>query len=143
MINQDFGKVVFEAVDFVFTNKWNQGKKLRFVFYKRNLLNCTPSHPRALLIINTSLTHLRALPIVDLCLRVYTPWPLSIGALRAFVLPWVVLLQLKGKICFLCSLQLTIHFSFLLFHHIKLSYFFFYFKPLVTPLFMQLFCSNI
>ena len=63
-----------------------------------------------------------------------------------FVLSCVVLLQLKGKVCFVCSLQLIIHLSFLLFYHIKLSacfFSFFYFKPLVTPLFIELFWNKI
>ena len=57
-----------------------------------------------------------------------------------------VLLQLKGKVRFVYSLQLTIHLFFLIFYHISClhAFFsFFYFKPLVTPLFIQLFCNII
>ena len=96
--------------------------------------------------IERRLSGLRALPINDTlltslctyapyvllntCLRAYgpyTPQPSSKGALSAFVLSCDVLLQLKGKLCFVCSLQLTSHhpsLSFLLFYHIKLFAFF-------------------
>ena len=43
------------------------------------------------------------------CLRVYAPLPSSIGALRAFFLSCVVLLELRDKVCFVCVLQLAIH----------------------------------
>lgn len=43
------------------------------------------------------------------CLYVYTPLPSSKIALPAFFLSFVVLLQLKGKLCFLCAFQLTTH----------------------------------
>ena len=73
------------------------------------------------------------------CLRVYAPLPSSIGALRAFVLSCVVLLELKDKVCFVCVLQLAIHplLSSLLVYLIKLFcvlFSFFYFKPLITIL---------
>ena len=109
-------------------------------------------HLRGLPIMDTHLIRLRALPIINTRptrLRVYVPLTSSIGALRAFVLCCFVLLQLKVKVCFVCTLQLTIHppFSLLsLFFHIKLFYIlfsFFCFKPSVTPLFKQLFCNNI
>ena len=70
---------------------------------------------------------LRTLPIINTRLR----------ALRAFVLSCIVLLQLKGKVSFVCSLQLTIHLFFLLLYHIKLFacfFSFFLFKPLVKKI---------
>ena len=97
-----------------------------------------PACIRDLLIINTHLRRLRA----------YTLLPLSVGVLRAFVLPCVELLQLKDKVRFVCALQWTIHplsHSSLLFYHIKLFYMLFYFsylKVLVTRLFIQLFCNS-
>ena len=100
---------------------------------------------RALPIYRTRLTRLCALPIINTCLTCLTPLR-ALRALSAFVLSCVVLLQLKGKLNFVCSLQLTIHLFSLLFYHIKLFacfFSFFYFKPLVTPLFIQLFCSII
>ena len=78
-----------------------------------------PACIRDLLIINTHLRRLRA----------YTLLPLSVGVLRAFVLPCVELLQLKDKVRFVCALQWTIHplsHSSLLFYHIKLFYMLFF-----------------
>ena len=43
------------------------------------------------------------------CLHVYAPLTSSIDAFRAFVLSCLVLLELKGKVCFVCVLQLAIH----------------------------------
>ena len=91
-----------------------------------SLINCTLSRLRALPITDTRLTRLRALPNNNMHLmRLYAhaPLPLSIGALRPFVLTCVALLLLKGRICFACALQLTIQppsLSSLLFYHIKL-----------------------
>ena len=94
-------------------------------------------------IINTRFTRLRA----------YTFLPSSIGslrALRAFVLCCVVLLQFEMKVCFVCALQLNIHprlslLSFSLPYKAVLYAFFsfVYFKPLVTTLFVKLFCNNV
>ena len=79
-----------------------------------SLLNCAPCAP----------SRLRALPIINTRLRANEPARLRcLHALRAFALSCVVLLQWKGKVCFVYSLQLTIHHSFLLFYHVKL------FKP--------------
>ena len=67
-----------------------------------SLLNCTPCAP----------SQLRAISIIDTCLtrlHVHALLPSSIGALRPFVLTCVVLLLLKGMICFVCALKLTIH----------------------------------
>ena len=95
-----------------------------------SLLNCAlyaPSRLCALPIISTRLTRLRA----------YAPYQLLIRALRAFVLSCIVLLQLKGKVSFVCSLQLIIHLFFLLLYHIKLFacfFSFFIFKPLVKKI---------
>ena len=79
-----------------------------------SLLNYAPSCQRALPIIDTRLPAyaLRTLPIINMrltLLRVYAPLSSSIGALRVFVLSCLVLLQLEGKVCFVCVLQLTIH----------------------------------
>ena len=49
-------------------------------------------------------------PSLTCTLRVCTSTrPYSKIALLAFFLSFVVLLQLKGKVCFLCAFQLTIH----------------------------------
>ena len=64
------------------------------------------------------LKHLRAYahyPLVTLALRAYVPVPSLIGALLAFVLCFVLLLQMKGKLCFVRAPQLIIH-SLSLFH---------------------------
>ena len=98
-----------------------------------NCASCAPSRIRALSIIDTCLTCLRTLPIINtrfMRLRIYAPLPSSIGALRAFILCCVVLLQLKGKVQFAFALQLAIHplsLSSLLFDHIKLFYMLFFF----------------
>ena len=91
----------------------------------------------------------------------YALYPLLLCALRAFTLInkhlkslflalWLCCFNRKVRQpCFACVLQLTINppsLSSLLFYHIKLFYIlfsFFYFKLLVTPLFIQLFCNNI
>ena len=65
-----------------------------------------------------------------MCLCVYTPLSLSIGALGAFVLSCTFLLQLKCKLCFPFALQSAIHspsLSCLLFCHEL-----FCFKSLIT-----------
>ena len=116
-----------------------------YIMYLLSLLSyepCMPLRLRALPIINTCFTHLRA----------HAPLLLSIGALRAVVLTCVELLLLKCRICFVCALQLTIHLqltinhsppslsSLLLYHINYFSCFFSYllfFKPLVTKLFLQ------
>ena len=83
-------------------------------------------------IINTRLTRL----------RVYATVPSSIGTLHVFVLCCVVLSQLKGKVHFSSFVSP----SCLLFYHIKLLYMlffsFFYFRSLITLLFIQLFCNG-
>ena len=85
-----------------------------------SFLNCTPwtpSHLRVLPIIDT---HLRALPIIITSLTSLGP---SIDVLRAFVLSCFMLLQLKDKVRFMSSLQLTIHPSYLPFNLPPLFYF--------------------
>ena len=51
----------------------------------------------------------------------------SLRALHTFVLPCIVMLQLKGKVRFVCSLELTFDLSFLLLYHIELFACFFLF----------------
>ena len=134
-------------------------KHVKFIYV--SLLNCAPCAPSRLTIIDS---RLRALPTINTCLtrlHAYAPYPSVIRASRVCIftrhyrhqqapyalLSCVVLLQLKGKVCFECALQLTIHprLSSLLVYHIKVfcMLFFFSFKLLVTPLFIQLFCNNI
>ena len=43
-------------------------------------------------------------PLLIRALRTYAPLPSPIGALHAFAFSCVVLLQLKGKLCFVCAL---------------------------------------
>lgn len=69
---------------------------------KNSLLNCAPCAP----------SHIRAISVIDTRftrLHVHVLLPSSIAALRPFVLTCVVLLLLKGMICFVCTLKLTIH----------------------------------
>ena len=68
----------------------------------RALSACAPAHLR------------RALPIISTRikrLRTYTSLRSTVSALRAIILSCVVLLQLKGKVGFVCALQSTIHHS--------------------------------
>ena len=111
--------------------------------HKWSLLNCAPSRLRTLPIIDTPLTRLLH--------HLYAPLLLSISTLIPFFLCRVVLFQLKDEVPMFCVCASINHsppvslFS-LLFYRIKLFYMFFssfYFKPLVTPLFIQLFCNNI
>ena len=140
------------ATDCLLTSQcWNDSGQF-LVVPGGSLLNrapCAPSHLHASPIINT---RLRALPIINMRLRALCTlsdcnWTRTHNhTLCVFVLSGVVLLRLKGKVHFVCLLQLTIYLSFLLFYHIKLFacfFSFFYFKPLVTPLFIQLFCNII
>ena len=113
-----------------------------------SLLNCAPCMP----------ARLRALPIIDTRftrLRANAPLLSSISILRTFVLSWVVLCCARYLLCFVCLLQLiplplpspppVSLLSFILPY--KAVYIFFsfilLFKPLVTLLFIQLFCNNI
>ena len=92
----------------------------------------------------------------------YVPYPSLLRALRASAptrryphqlvpdscLSCAVLLQLKGKVFFVCTpvIHSPPFLSTLLFYHRKLFYMlvsFFRFKAFVTPLFTQLFCHNI
>ena len=53
-------------------------------------------------------------------LHAYAPLSSPVGLLHAFVLSCVVIVLLKGKVCFVCALQLTIHIlyvSSILFYH--------------------------
>ena len=102
-------------------------------------------------LLNCALPRLRVLPIINTGLRARAPLLSSITALHVFDLACFVLLLLKGRICFVCALQITIHppsvslLSFILPYKGVLHAFFpfFCFKPLVTPLFLQLFYNNI
>ena len=58
--------------------------------------------------LNACLAHSRTYTSYLSLTRAYAPLLSSGGALCAFVLYWVVLLQLKGKVRFVCALQLTI-----------------------------------
>ena len=85
-----------------------------------SLLNCAPWTPSRLRVLPIIDTHLRALPIINTSL---TSLGSSIDALRAFVLSCFMLLQLKGKVRFMSSLQLTIHPSYLPFNLFPRFYF--------------------
>ena len=54
-------------------------------------------------------THLRALPIINTRLMRPGALPSSIGAICAFNLALCCVALMKGKVCFACALQLTIH----------------------------------
>ena len=93
-----------------------------------------PARLRTLLIINTRLTRLRA----------SVPYTSLIRALT------LINACLKGKVCFVFALQITIHspslfplFYFTILGCLQFFFSFIYFKPLVTPLFIQLFCNYI
>ena len=98
-----------------------------------SLLNCVPGIPFCLCV----------LPIIAKHLMRLHAFP------RFCLVLCCVLLQLKGKVCFVYLLKLNTHLlplCLLLLCHIKLFacfFSFFYFKPLVTPLFIQSFCNNI
>ena len=110
---------------------------------KINLLNCAPCVPlrlRILPIIYTRLTRLFHI--------YYAPCALL---LSSFFLFCVVLFQLRGKMPLFCVCAPINHSYPVSFRIYVLPYkaflyvffCFFYFKPLVTPLFRQLFYSNI
>ena len=106
------------ATDCLLTSQcWNDSGQF-LVVPGGSLLNrapCAPSHLHASPIINT---RLRALPIINMRLRALCTlsdcnWTRTHNhTLCVFVLSGVVLLRLKGKVHFVCLLQLTIYLSF-------------------------------